>query len=161
MKKESFALLVLVTLAVVLPAPMVFADACTGPHGTYSSILCSGDRMAGDGAYIQSPSGQYRFYIGAGNAFVQDMWNLNVLYALYSGGNAWAAQVGPLTGCIGSTDPNAFALLDYYGTRLTLYCVSTTTYLKLDDDGCLRYYSQLTDIAYDIEEHAYAYGCRF
>ena len=65
--RGSFGFLLAGVAALVLSfVSSLKADACAGDHGIYTNVLCVGDHMTGEGAYIISPDGHWRLYVSAG-----------------------------------------------------------------------------------------------
>ena len=92
-----------VIASLLLLSASLSADACQGDHGIYTNILCVGDHMTGEGAYIISPDGYWRLYISGGtlspvyDVYGDDSWewkgNLVVFTAGWEGAGCLTLRV--------------------------------------------------------------------
>jgi len=91
--------------------------------------------MTGEGAYMVSDDGNYRLYISAGTLTVYYQ-NTTDVWSLYDGSNGSVYQMRFETGFIGKH------ILGYDRSNTSVYSGQqvTSEYIKLDNDGCLRWY---------------------
>src|ERR1700722_7412780 len=132
-----------VIASLLLLSASLSADACQGDHGIYTNILCVGDHMTGEGAYIISPDGYWRLYISGGT--------LSPVYDVY-GDDSWEWTLvneqpdNVAYGVILETGLNPS--LDVYDHDYNVFWVgqdadlgeSNTDYIRMDDNGCVADY---------------------
>jgi hypothetical protein len=138
----AFVVAIVFSLALRVTTVHAFDDPCAGSnHGEFTSVLCPGDGMTGEGAYITSDSTYYRLYISAGTLAIYQndgQHDTTNTWDLYNGSNGNVYQM------VFVTVP--FVGIELYGYDRDQNLVFTSnsaagqSYFKLDNDGCLRGY---------------------